>query len=511
MAVYQKPYDAVQSYTYALRRVEVAGFEIIALTNAGLYTTMIETTSWPGDDIKDALPTANYKNFVVDPGLSGNVAYVTNSEIEYSEYEAGVLITNKDEELRAQFVTNTTILQNYLNNFVTNNGFAFSSEYPADLTEDEFYYAATIKSPDQKFSISVVAIFSSSIQMMQLSYKEYVYGAFPAAQVGGLFYDDSFPTLASANGEYSYKISTSSNSTDISMTALGLTQTEIETYIESLRNYGCSVSNGQSTSYSYYNANFLLVNNDGAFNCNVRIYLYANYATLTFSKTNASTTDFGSAIYKFAPQLRSSFVSALGDDFCDGNFVTDVNNKVIYAMGYSNAEAQYFLSVCTNDPILGFYYFADENNSNYGAVKVSVDVFSNYLAIHVNYINGSLWYHYADGLTSDGNSLIDALFEQAYSSEDPSTYYFGSNSLKFSRQNYSYDIYAFGQTLEADIASYKALLLTNTNIQYSEYMDTYVDTTNGVGITFSMHQPNIRFQRHSRLHQRPIHQLMGKH
>ena len=489
MDVYQKPYNSSQSYTYAITKVEITDFEIISLTNAGLYQNLIEVASWPGDELKAAITNTTYKNYITDPQFTGNVAYIVNTESEGSENSGSVLVTNKETNLRDQVVANATILKNYLHAFVTNYGFTVSSEYDGDFTQESFSYFATIKSPDMKFEVSTTIVYqhADSLAMMSLEFKEYIFGPFPTAQVRGLFDDDSFPALVSASGEYSYKLS--SNGEDLKLTGLGLTKAELDTYYSTLREYGFNVNDSQYSNYHYYGASKLVVNNEGAFNYSVTSYLYENYVTITFSKrTNSGNSSFGDAVYKLASKLRDDLVTALGEEFCSGNFVVDSTNKIVYAMGYSSAEAQQLLGVCTFDSTLNGYYFFVNDSTTKGAVKISVDTYSNYLAIHMDYINSSLWnnYHFAT-LTTTPNDLIDGLFEYA-GRTDASTYYLGStNSVKFARSDYSFDIYAYGTNVASVIESYQTLLLSNSDIKYSAYLNQYINTSTEVGITFDMH------------------------
>ena len=489
MKLYQKPYDSTQCYTYAVNRAEAAGFELIGLSDVGLMTSLVEVTSWPGNDIKAGLPTDAYKAYVTDPGFSGSVAYVQGTEVEGSMYSSTVLIVNKDANLRNQVVANTTVLMNYLQNLVTNSGFAFTNEYKPDFTDDSFSYMGTVKSPDLKFQVSATVMFGDDIQIMQMSFKESVFGAFPLALIRGLFYDNSFPSIQSSNGEYSYKDSSSSSSPEISITALGLTKEELEAYWEELAVRGYSVRSGQSTNYDYYDASLLLVNEAGAFTLSVRANLYSNYATLTFRRSEAPyQSQFVNAMDKIAKPLKQDFATALGEDFCNGHFVVSTERKTIYAMGYGAAEADHFLSVCTYDETLGGYYFYSQDSNN-GAARVDVFIRTNYIEILVEYINSYTWgYYWTDTLTTDGNSLIDGLFDVA-SASGASDYYFpSSTNIKFSREQYSYTIYAFGNTVYSFMESYQAALLTNPNIKYSAYLDTYVNTSTNVGIKFDVYE-----------------------
>ena len=484
MSVYQKEYNDTLSYTYAFTFSEFEDFEIISMISAGLYTTMIEETSWPGDELKAAIPTTAYRAYITDPGFTGNVSYITAIENEDTEKEAGVMINNKDENQKAQFAANGTIIKNYLHNLITNSGFTSSSEYGGDFTGDEFYYSATIKSPDMKFEVSATVMYAddSDMKMMSLTYKERIYGAFPTALVREEMFSNTFPVLVSANGEYTY---TTSN-TGIDINALGVTKAELDAYWAEIGAFGYSVSDSESSNYHYYSASKLIVNENGAFNMHVYAYLYDDYVRIVYSRSTASTINFGSAMKKISSSLCDAFATAVGEDFNNGQFIVDTENHIIYAIGYGQTEANVLLAACQYDATIGTYVFFNDENTSAGAVRISVEVMSNYLVIHAYSISSHIWNIYHDeNCTNNVNGMIDALFEDS-SQSGASDYHFDTNSLKFYRYSYSSEIYAFGANVEEVINSYKTALMQNTDIDYSAYLNKYINRVTGVAISFDM-------------------------
>ena len=489
LEVYQKRFDSSTSYTYALRKYEFSGFELIQLTYAGLYTTMIEETSWPGEAVKAELLNNTYKALVTDPGFTGTVSYVSMAQQNARKNTVGVIINQKDSEKRDQYIANGNILKVYLKNFVDNHGFVYKSEWGGDFTEDSFSYSASVRSGDFRFEVSGAIMFDPDGQynLLQLSFTENSFGEFPTSAIRGCLGDNSFPVLTSANGEFTYS---DEDNNRIKITALGVTKAELDAYWTVLDNYGMSVNDYDSSGgYHYYSAQKLVVSSAGAFTYRVYAYLYADRVEMTYEKSDAYyTNSFASVMGNISYNLNTDIATAVGEEFSNGHFIYDSENKVIYAMGYSQAEAQQLLNVCDNDLVLGSYVFYDEVNPYKGAIKISVEVMENYLIIHAIYINSSAWSNYKnEENTSNVNGLIDDLFDE-FSQPNPSDYYLGANQLVFYRSSYSNNISAYGATVASVIDAYKTTLLANTNIKYSAYLDKYINISTGVAVSFDLYE-----------------------
>ena len=489
MNIYQKPYDNSTSYTYAINKIEFNSYELFNVSYAGLIGTMIEETSWPGDTLKGALTDNAHKALVIDPQFTGSVSYVTLIQQEDCETAAGVMVTQKDENERAQYVANGNILKNYMHSLVSENGLILKSEWGGDFTDESFMYEAEVRTADYKFQIQGTIMYDpdGTYNILQLAFTEITYGPFPTSLLRTYYSDNSFPTLTSANGEFSY-----STGNDLRITGLNVTQAELETYWSALESYGFSVSDHSSSNYHYYNASKLIINSTGAFNYNVTAYLYADHIEINYSKSNAGfETKFANAISKITYNLNEEFGEALGDSFRNGHFVYDYNSKNIYAMGFGQSEATQLLNACEFDAVLNSYVFYVADDLSKGALKISVEIMDNYLIIHATYIYGSSWSTYKNpDNTTNVNGLIDTLFEESYQS-GASDFYFGTTQLVFSHQSYSYDIYAYGASVTDTINAYKTSLLNNSNIKYSEYMNKYINTSTGVGVEFIINDSEI--------------------
>ena len=490
MEVYQKPFDNAQSYTYAISKIAFNGYELFNVSYAGLIGTMIEETSWPGDTLKAGLTNDALKALVIDPQFTGSVSYVTLIQQEDCENAAGVMVTQKDENQRAQYVANGNILKNYMQGLVTNHGLIRKSEWGGDFTDESFYYESSVRSADYRFEIEGTIMFDPDgvYNILQLSFTEIMFGAFPTNVVRTFYADNSFPVLSSASGEFSY-----SSSDDVTVTGLNVTQAELETYWTALENYGFHVSNSSSSEYRYYSASKLVVNSLGAFNYNISAYLYADHMKITYSKSNANyDSSFANAMNKINyNSLGQDIATAVGDEFSNGHFVYDYNTKNLYAIGYGQTEAQQLLNACEFDAVLNCYVFYVADSPSKGAYRISVEVMDNYLIIHASYINSSAWCNYKnEDNTTNVNGIIDEIFDYGGRS-DASDYYLGTTQLVFSHDYYSYNITAYGSTVASAINTYKTSLLANTNIQYSAYLDKYINTSTGVGVEFDMHDEEV--------------------
>ena len=449
--------------------------------------SLIEQDAWPEEDIKSAILSDEFKALIIEPVIEQQVSYTSHIEQTGGKNSAGVLVNVKDEGDEA-YVACSNSLKDYVMSFVTNHGFVIEYE-SGEIKGNSFYYALRVRTTDLKFGVELSIMYGGDFRILTLTFVENIFGPFPSNEVRILYENDSFPVLNNtASGQFSYSVSSSSD--EISITAINVSHEELVAYLSSLKDYGFSLSESDYADYHRYSANKMEITSSGAYQFYVSVNEYENYITLSYRKSEAYTENSLSYIvnkllsYSFR-SLGEDFTDALDSSFEDGEYIADYTNNIIYCMGFGQTEKDLILSVCKYDSLLNAYFFSDEENPSRGAFRIDVEVNSNHLVLQIREISSSTWQNYNnENATNNFNLLIDELFTDASSSDTPSDYYFSMNSCKFLRSWYS--IYAYGNNVKDIVETYKSVLLGNSNIKYSKYLDQYINVETGTAVRFNM-------------------------
>lgn len=498
--IYQKSASGDLYKTFAIESEPylIGDYELIRLQYAGLMPSMQEYSSWPGEAINEFVTDKEFQDMIFDPELPESCRYTLlktysgTSEEDFTAKGVTVQITfeNKSETILSISSALKALIAKYENTYgfiIANNDGSY--EWGDISALDNYQYRYSRTSSNVSYNVEVYfALNSEYTNSLQIRYIEYAFNVFPHNELEQAFGEGYFDDIISTNAKYrSVSGSSPSPVSSKSYYAKGLTEEEIETYVDSL------VAKGWSTREVEGGLEVYLVDTTSVIPVerSVRFESFSGYHLLTFTKRSDyfHTSNFNEVLYHFnvgwsvIDKLRKDIENATGGEGLQGDFYypsKSSDHGTAYWENYSPEDYEILKSVLTYKKSINRYVCA----SGSMAMLFTFEEQSGYVIMNIEMTSR---YNYIDMVDNQVdligiNDFVNSMMTDSGVTEDTLLYLFDTDVVSYYGDGSSVYLIGDKEDVTAAINSYLNKIQSSENVKYSEYLGRYINTVNGVEV-----------------------------